>query len=457
MVWRGVDANHLPPYFLWTPMKPQRSIRRKEIAYPAPAPQLAPAADDSFRIEGEFAGRGVPVIETDISRWILTEGRALQREAEFFDELCWRLVGQGVPLWRATLHIGTLHPEIRGLGCRWWRERRVTEEFVIARASNMSKDYLESPIRATIEHGTPARHRLNQGAIEFPLLAQLRAQGATDYVAASLNSYFYRDGGVAQRYPVVTWATDRAGGFGEDDLALLETIRPALAALVESRAMRRIAKNLIQIYLGRNVGQRIFYGQIQRGQSERISAVVMASDLRSFTRLSDRLPSQTVIRLLDDYFERVAAPVHQAGGEILKFVGDGVLAIFPTGDGGEAEATRKGLAVAREIVARLETYNAACHRDGPTQIHAGIGLHLGDLMYGNVGAPDRLDFTAIGPTVNLACRLETLTKRFDRPILASRAFAAACPMPLVSLGFQPVRGLVEPQELFGLPEHRSDV
>ena len=438
-------------------MKPQRSIRRKEVAHPVPAPKPAPAANDFFRIEGEFAGRGAPVIEADIPRWILTEGRALLREAEFFDELCWRLVGQGVPLWRATLHIFTLHPEIRGFGCRWWRERRVTEEYVLTHGSERSKDFLESPIRATVEHGTPARYRLDQAPIEFPLLAQLRAKGATDYAAAPLNPYFYRGGTVPNRYPVATWATDRAGGFGEDDLALLEAMRPALAAVVESRAMRRIAKNLIQIYLGREVGQRIFYGQILRGQSERMRAVVMASDLRGFTRLSDRLPSQTVIRLLDDYFERVAAPVHQAGGEILKFVGDGVLAIFPTGDGGEPEATRNGLAVAREIVARLETYNAACHRNGTAQIRAGIGLHLGDVMYGNVGAPDRLDFTAIGPTVNLACRLEGLTKRFDRPILASRAFAAACPVPLVSLGFQPVRGLVEPQELFGLAEHRSDL
>lgn len=439
-------------------MNLHRASRRKEIAHPAAAP--VPEVKDFFRIEGEFAGRGVPVIETDIPRWILTEGRALLREAEFFDELCWRLVGQGVALWRATLHVGTLHPEIRGLGCRWWRERRVTEEFVIAHGSGLSKDYLESPIRATVEHGTPVRRRLDQEPIEFPLLAQLRAKGATDYVAAPLNPNYHRNiqppHAEAQRYPVVTWATDRAGGFGEDDLALLEAICPALAAVVESRTMRRIAKNLIQIYLGREVGQRIFYGQIQRGQSERMRAVVMASDLRSFTRLSDRLPSETVIRLLDDYFEHVAAPVHRAGGEILKFIGDGVLAMFPTTDGGEAEATRKGLAVAREIVARLETYNAACRRNGPTQIRAGFGLHLGDLMYGNVGAPDRLDFTAIGPSVNLAFRLEGLTKRLDRPILASSAFAAACPAPLVSLGFQPVRGLVEPQELFGLPDHRSD-
>ena len=436
-------------------MNLHRASRREEIALPAPAP--VPAANDFFRMEGEFAGRGAPVIETDIPRWILTEGRALAREAEFFDELSWRLVGQGVPLWRATLHIFTLHPEIRGYGYRWWRERHVTEEYVLTHGSELSKDFLESPIRAAIEHGTPLRHRLEQGAIEFPLLGQLRAKGAMDYVAAPLNPYFYRDGSATHRYPVVTWATDRAGGFGEDDLALLEAIRPALAAVVESRAMRRFAKNLIQIYLGREVGQRIFYGQIQRGQSERMRAVVMASDLRSFTRLSDRLPSETVIRLLDDYFEQVAAPVHRAGGEILKFVGDGVLAIFAAGDGGEAEAARKGLAVAREIMARLETYNAACHRNGAAQIRAGIGLHLGDLMYGNVGAPDRLDFTAIGPAVNLACRLESLTKRFDRPILASRAFAAACPEPLVSLGFQPVRGLVEPQELFGLPDHRSSV
>ncbi|HLI13626.1 MAG TPA: adenylate/guanylate cyclase domain-containing protein [Alphaproteobacteria bacterium] len=420
--------------------------RRKAAEAPSPA---APAVKDYFRIDGEFAGVGAPIAERDISRWILTDGRKMEREADFFDQLCWRLVGQGVPLWRATLHVGTLHPEIRGFGCRWWRERNVVEKFHVAHGAETSKDYLTSPIRDTVESGRMFRRRLETGPIDFPLLAKLRGQGATDYFAAPLNI------SVQRRHPVVTWATDRPGGFTDADLERLEAIRPALAAVVEARSIRKIAKNLIEIYLGRDIGQRIFYGQILRGAGEKMRAVIMASDLRGFTRLSDRLSGETVIRLLDAYFEYVAAPVHAAGGEILKFVGDGVLAIFPTNGGREDDAAIKGLAVAREIITRLETHNSTCG-DGTARIRAGIGLHLGDVIYGNVGAPDRLDFTAIGPAVNLACRLESLTKRFDRPVLASRAFADVCARPLVSLGFQPIRGLSEPEELFGLPEHHAE-
>ena len=436
------SMRYLEPQALPSMNKPDRIVPRKKIAVTVAA---ASPAGDLFRVEGSFAGEGKPIATGDLALWVLSEGRDLASEAELFDGLCWRLLGQGVPLWRATLHIGTLHPQIRGFGCRWWRDRAITEQFQVAHGADATDDYLRSPIRPVIEYGAFVRHRLDRPWPDLPLLDDLRAQGAADYLAAPLNATY-------GRYPTVTWTTDRPGGFTPDDLYKLDAVRPALASVVETRSVRRIAGNLLDTYLGHQVGRRILDGQILRGHGERLRAVVMASDLRGFTRLSDRLPGEEVIDLLDDYFEQVAAPVKSLGGEVLKFVGDGVLAIFPAEDGAETEAARIGLEAATAALAGLDALNDDAGRGGKAPLRAGFGLHLGEVIYGNVGSPDRLDFTVIGPAVNLACRLESLTKRFNRPVLLSSAFAAACPAPLVSLGFQPIRGIADPEELFAPAE-----
>jgi adenylate cyclase len=380
----------------------------------------------------------------DIVRWILTEGRDAPSPARFVTALCARLVEAGLPLWRATIYAATLHPQIRGFGWRWWRDRRVTEEVRIAQGTERTADYLESPLRIPIEQGRTLRRRLDREPSEFPLLEAFKAEGCTDYVAAPLNR-------VGERYPVVAWATDRAGGFSGDDMALLEAIRPALAAVVEAIVLGRTARGLFAIYQGRHVGDRIFEGQILRGHFEPLRAVIMATDLRGFTGMSDRLPGETVIGALDDYFEYVASAVREAGGHVLKFIGDGVLAIFGSDGTHDAAAAAAGLAAAREIVRLLKAHNVEAERSGGVELKAGIGLHLGTVMFGNVGAHDRLDFTAIGPAVNLAFRLEGLTKALRRPVLASRDFAASAALPLNSLGRYRIRGLRGLVEVFGLP------
>jgi adenylate cyclase len=262
-------------------------------------------------------------------------------------------------------------------------------------------------------------------------------------VAAPLNR-------IGERFPAVAWATDRAGGFSDEHLALLEEIRPALASVIESVVARRTARNLFSIYHGRQVGERVFDGQIERGHLEPLRAAIMATDLRGFTGMSDQLPPDEVIGALDDYFEYVTEAVHAARGHVLKFIGDGVLAIFGAEDGRDTEAADAALAAARAIAARL-----GARDPGTVELRAGIGLHLGTVMYGNVGAPDRLDFTAIGPAVNLAFRLEGLTKTLRRPVLTSRDLAAATGQKLLPLGAHPIRGLSEPEAVFGLPEHGS--
>jgi adenylate cyclase len=409
-------------------------------------PETSTTGEEFFRTEGVYAGLGAPIPGGRIDRWILGEGPHIDSYVELFDELCWRVLGDGVPLWRATLYAGTLHPLIRGLGARWLRDLKVIEEFRILHGSERTDEYLVSPIRPTIERGTPFRRRLLEETPEYPLLTKLRKAGATDYVALALNR-------TSRGFPVVTWATDRENGFSDGDIAALEEINPALAAIVETRVVRRISANLLDTYLGPQAGRRILSGQIRRAEGERLRAVIMMTDLRGFTALSDRLPGDEVIELLDDYFDALATPIEKRKGEVLKFMGDGMLAIFPAADDDDFSASSvHALEAATEGLERLDAVNQARRATGRGELRTGIGLHLGEVIYGNVGAAGRLDFTVIGPAVNLASRIEDLTKRFLRPMLFSSAFARICPRPLVSLGFHPVRGLNDPEEVFGLPE-----
>lgn len=416
-----------------------------ELALPlAPAPQTS--GEEFFRIEGVYTGLGAPILGGEVGRWLLVDGPQIDSEIELFDELCWRLLGDGVPLWRASLHIGTLHPQIRGVGARWWRDRKVIEDYRILHGSEETDEYKLSPIRKTSERGTPVRHRLDRPIPEFPLLEKIRQAGGTDYFALALNRTF-------RRFPTVVWGTDRPGGFSDADIAKLEDINPALAAIIDTRAVRRISGNLLDTYLGPQAGRRILAGQIFRAQGERLRAVIMMTDMRDFTGLSDRLGGDDVIELLDEYFDAVVSPVEERKGEVLKFMGDGVLSIFPAEDDEDfAPSSLRALEAATEGLERLATVNQSRLARGMPELRIGIGLHLGEVIYGNVGATDRLDFTVIGPAVNLASRIEGLTKRLLRPLLTSSAFAEICPRPLVSLGFHPVRGLYHPEEVFGLPD-----
>jgi adenylate cyclase len=368
-------------------------------------PDTTTSGEEFFRTEGVYTSLGAPIPGGQVGRWILRKGPQIDSGVELFDELCWRLVGDGVPLWRATLNIGTLHPQIRGIGARWLRESKLVERYRILRGSEESEEYLHSPIRGTIERGTPFRRRLVDDTPEFPLLSKIRKAGATDYFALALNRTF-------RRFPVVAWATDRPSGFSDADIAKLEEINPALAAIVEAREIRRITEDLLDTYLGPQAGRRVLAGQIQRAEGEQLRAVIMMTDMRGFTALSDRLPGEEVIELLDDYFDAIVTPVEARKGETLKFMGDGVLAIFPAADDDDfSEASVQALEAALDGLERLAVVNRVRRAADRTEVRIGIGLHLGEVIFGNVGAADRLDFTVIGPAVNLASRIEGLTKR----------------------------------------------
>ncbi len=386
------------------------------------------------------AGRG------DVADWILGDGRCIVQRARFLDELCWRLVRAGLPLWRATLHVGTLHPQLRGIAYRWWRDRSTMEEIVARHGIERTSAFLESPVRSVLEHGRPARYRFNQSRIRrlSPLLKELRADGVTDYLVLPLT---FSNG----RHNAVTFATKTPGGFAGTQVARLTRLLPALRAVLETFATREITANLLDAYIGRQAARRVLEGQIRRGTGESIDAIILVADMRNFTRLSDQLPGAAVIALLNEFFENLVRPIHAYGGEVLKFLGDGLIAIFSIATcGGEGHASECAVEVARSALASLDGVNARRARQGESPIAMGVALHSGKVFYGNVGASDRLDFTAVGPAVNLAARLETMTKVTGYSLLTSERFARIYPGRLIPVGSFELRGLSKPEKVFSI-------
>ena len=382
----------------------------------------------------------------DVARWLLGPARLIRSPADLLDQLSWRMLAAGLPIARTTFHIGTLHPQFLGVFCRWRRATGRTDEAAIAHGVRETDAYRRSPLRDVLERAEIFRQRLDidETGFAFPILAELRAEGLSDYVAMPLR---FSDGQVA----AVTWSTDRPGGFSDTETEQIRSLLPVLELLIEIQAVRRIAANLLDVYLGHQTGQRVLSGAVTRGTGETIRAVLLYTDLRGFTNLSDRLPAEEVIVILNAYFERVVGAIHAQNGEVLKFIGDGLLAIFPIEDAAFAfNAARRGLDAAVTAFASLCDFNET--RQPREILRMAAALHVGDIVYGNIGGEDRLDFTAIGPAVNLVSRLHQQSKRLDRSLLMTREFADVCERPLVSLGWHPLRGLSEPREVLTLAD-----
>jgi len=382
--------------------------------------------------------------------WLLSEGRRAADIPALIDALCRRLVDEGLPLWRCVLGLRLLHPQILFMSHTWRRGQGHVETHHRAHGAENTPEYLTSPFAAVIDQGADAlRFRLDrmEPPWPYPVLEDLHQQGGTDYAMMALP---FSTG----RRNTLSFASDRPGGFSTDDLAVIDGILPALAAVVEMMTVRRLAGTVLDTYVGRRTGARILSGDIRRGTGANVRAVLWDCDLRGFTRLADQLGREELIALLNGYFEIMAGAVEAHDGEVLKFIGDAMLAIFPLPDACEAgcdtEACRRALDAAEEALAGIARRNAERAAWGDPVLRCGIALHIGDVMYGNIGAPNRLDFTVIGPSVNLVSRLEGLCKRLDRDVLTSAAFAEACGDRLVSLGWHPVKGMPEPVEVYGL-------
>ncbi|TXH33168.1 MAG: adenylate/guanylate cyclase domain-containing protein [Rhodospirillaceae bacterium] len=400
---------------------------------------------------GENGALACPAVDRAF-RWLMEQGRVAADMPSFLLGLVRQLADAGFPLQRVYIGQRTLHPQIAAVGYLWNRGDEAVS--VVTRDISVfaSPTFINSPIRQLYEFGMKSiRRRLigPEAKLDFPILEEMRDQGATDYAIFALNF-----GAIVRSS--ISIATDHPSGFNDAQLAGFEAILPLLAMVVEMLETRRLAGSLLEVYLGRDPGQRVLDGAIQRGEGVTIAAAIWYCDLRDFTKLSNKLPRDEVIALLNDYFDTVARPVHARGGEILKFVGDAILAIFPMHDDLDRDLKCKvALAAAEEALEAMRDLNELRASAGKRPLKIGIGLHAGSVTYGNIGVVSsdlaRLDFTVIGPAVNLASRIGDLCRPLDETLLASRAFASPCGSHLVPLGEYVLRGFDEPQQVFGLP------
>jgi len=380
----------------------------------------------------------------NIAEWLLTPPRQFAEGIATFDEFAWRLVAAGMPLVRVTIHSGTLHPQFLGTTFTWWRDTGETVQVMIAHEIAETIFYEKNPVRRVCEGRETLRRRLDvpDGELDFDILRELRDRGGTDYIALPIQGAY----GVAY---MLTFVTDRPSGFRDSELAELARVGQRLSIVADRHNQWRITYNLLCAYLGAKTGPHVLSGDIRRGGGVELTAVLWSSDLRGSTERSDRLPSERMIAILNALFEAQAVAIGGHGGEILKFIGDGLLAIFPI-DAPDAVAAVAKSAVtaahaAREAVARLSDHPAM---EGEPPLDIVVALHVGTVHYGNIGAADRLDFTVIGPAVNLVSRIESAAKTLGRPIVVSAELAAMLDGGVVSLGHHPMRGLPMPEELF---------
>jgi adenylate cyclase len=394
---------------------------------------------------------------TGISRSMAEAGLAGTSEIELVREFCRQLCGEGLPLARATLFIDTLHPVHEGRVFRWWREGSEMDPVVEYGRTNQGGEAAESWRRSPFYHllqsgGDFLRRNLARGdPADFPVLEDLREQGQTDFLGVIHR--FAADGIIGEMDCVYSsWTTDRPDGFSEREIAVLRHLIPYLALAVKCASLARIAETLVETYLGRDAGRRVLSGRIARGVADRIGAVIWYSDLHGFTHITESAEPEQVLPFLNDYSEAIISSVHEAGGDVLKLIGDGTLAIFKAEDPGDA--CRCALSAETLMRARIAALNAdRTSRDLPVT-DAYLGLHIGEVFYGNVGSRDRLDFTVVGPAVNEANRIAALCRSVEKDVLISSAFAAAALGQergrMVSVGRYALKGVARSQELFTL-------
>ncbi|MFM9842561.1 MAG: adenylate/guanylate cyclase domain-containing protein [Dongiaceae bacterium] len=392
----------------------------------------------------------------DLSRWIAERTLAGDAETRMLEGVCERLGRMGVVLKRVLIGADTLHPVLEGRIFEWHRDLQDVREVEYGRTAPTGTDesWLRSPFHHLFMTGqTMIRRRLPQGPQDdpfFPVLTDLAANGTTDYVA-----YSNRLGGalvIGEMDAVFSsWTTDRAGGFSDSDLAALGYIVPAIASSILGSALGRIAGTLVETYLGRDAGRRVLRGTINRGIAERLHTVLWFSDLKGFTRLVDTVAPEQIIPLLNDYADAIVSSIHEHEGQVLKFIGDGLLATFEARD--PAAACGRALEAARAALQRVEELNTTRTQSQLPVTGLYLALHVGEVFYGNIGSAERLDFTVIGPAVNEVSRIAGMSRSLDQDVLLSSAFAGAAGASreqLVSVGRYALRGIARPQELFTL-------
>ena len=382
-----------------------------------------------------------------VIEWLFSEGRLLGEAHDFALRLSRRLNQCGAPLDRLLLAIQTLNPEIAATSSLWLKETNEVQQFAAERRIRETDRYIGSPLQQLFDTEKRVRQRLD-GLSEDAHAAytELAVEGYTDYLALPI--LFNWGLGSA-----LILCTKQAQGFSDTDIENFRRLRNYLSPIIEVYSLRHLSKSLMDTYVGKRTGAKVLSGMIQRGDADTIHAALWFSDLRDFTQLTENLPAQQVLEMLNEYFEFVAAAVTARGGEILRFIGDAMLIVFPIDDDTcQKTACNAAIDSAIDAQSTLASLNHRRRRRGEPEIKFGVGLNVGEVVYGNVGAPDRLDFTVMGPTVNRTARLESLTKKLGCNILFSKQFSELIDTPSTCLGTHKMKGITEAQAVYAVSD-----
>ncbi len=381
--------------------------------------------------------------------WVFNEGRRIESTNEFVHRLAHKMNDHGASIDRFLVSLLTLHPQLVATSEAWTRDTDVTTTITALHAVRESERYIGSPLQAIFETHKRVHQRLdNLPEDAHRAYTELAEQGFTDYLALPVLFGEIDEPGAA-----VIICTHRENGFSDADVESFRRIRDYIAPVLEVHALKHKGRSLMDTYLGRRTGAKVLDGMIKRGDADVINAALWFSDLRDFTRLTESLAPEQVLKMLNDYFEFVSAAVNANGGEILRFIGDAMLIVFPISDDScQHSAARAAIEAARDAQNGLATLNHMRRRHGDPEIEFGVGLNIGEVIYGNVGAPDRLDFTVMGPAVNRTARLESLTKDLGHNILFSGEFANLIDEPVQPMGDHPMKGIDGLQAVFALEE-----
>jgi adenylate cyclase len=388
-----------------------------------------------------------PLERRAVLDWLVNETYSQRFLDNLLVDLCERLVAGGVPVARSSLHLRIQHPQWQGARILWLPGVQNAHIDTFDYDVDTTEMFLRRPATEIYNGASEVRQRLDRhddGMGQFQLFDELRREGFTDYVAWPI------DHTLGKRH-VITFATRQVGGFSEHEVNYLRDLLPALALVSEIRMKNAMARTLLETYVGPHASAEILAGATTRGSGKTVSAAIMICDLRDFTALSDLWPRDDVIEILNGYFDALCEPIEARGGEILKFMGDGLLAIFPLDNPNACADLLQSIEDGRR---RMDDLNLKLTGGGKTPLRYGIGVHVGDVMYGNIGSRKRLDFTAIGPAVNVASRLEELTKLLERPVLLSSDFvhSASLNETFVELGSHSLRGLASPVRVYGIAD-----
>jgi adenylate cyclase len=398
---------------------------------------------------------------TRLIEWLVEAGLAGASETALLAGFCRRARAAGLPVARALMLVDTLHPIHEGRVFRWRAsapEKAEIAEYGPTREGEAAERWRRSSFYRLLESGEPVlRQRLDAPeAASFFTFDELRAEGMVDYVA--LIHRFAADGVIGEMDCIYSsWATDAAAGFSDEDVAALRRLSAALGLAVKSASLARIAQTLVETYLGRDAGRRVLRGILGRGLAEKISAVIWYSDLRGYTRISDAAAPEQIIPFLNDYADAIISAIEGEGGDVLKLIGDGILALFPAAEA-PGRACARALAAAETAQRQIAALNARRAGAGLPTTEFYLGLHAGAMFYGNVGSVTRLDFTVVGPAVNMASRIAAMCRSAEQPLLFSSAFVEAAGAEaragFVSVGRYALRGVGRAQELFTVDRAR---